>query len=91
MGHAGAVTGPRKKRWSELTEGQKRGVVAAGVVQVALLAVAAVDLARRPAEQVRGPKWVWAPALAVNFLGPLAYLLLGRKAASDAPAAPPPS
>ncbi len=91
MGHAGAVTGPRKKRWSELTDGQKRGIVAAGVVQVTLLALAAADLARRPAEQVRGPKWAWVPVLALNFVGPIAYLLLGRKGPSDAPSAPSPS
>jgi hypothetical protein len=68
-----------KKRWADLTPAQKAGVVVLGTVQVALLAVAATDLARRPPEQVRGPKWVWAPALAVNFLGPVAYLTCGRR------------
>ena len=69
----------RKKRWSELTPGQKAGVVVVGTVQVALLAVAATDLVRRPAEQVRGPKWAWAPVLAVNGVGPVAYLVCGRR------------
>jgi hypothetical protein len=69
----------RKKRWADLTPPQKAGVVALGAVQLALLAVAATDLARRPAEQVRGPKWAWAPVLAVNFVGPLSYLVCGRR------------
>jgi hypothetical protein len=68
-----------KKRWADLTPAQKAGVVVLGTVQVALLAVAATDLVRRPPEQVRGPKWAWAPALAVNFVGPVAYLTCGRR------------
>lgn len=68
-----------KKRWADLSPGQKAGVVVAASVQVALLAVAATDLARRPASQVRGPKWAWAPVLAVNFVGPLTYLTCGRR------------
>jgi hypothetical protein len=68
-----------KKRWADLTPAQKAGVVVLGTVQIALLAVAATDLVRRPPEQVRGPKWAWAPALAVNFVGPVAYLTCGRR------------
>ncbi len=67
-----------KKKWKDLTTGQKRAIVAGAAVQFTLLAVAATDLARRPAAQVRGPKWAWAPALAVNFVGPVAYLTCGR-------------
>jgi hypothetical protein len=43
---------------------------------------ALVDLARRPATEVRGPKWVWATVLPlVNAAGgvPLAYFLFGRR------------
>jgi len=43
------------------------------------------DLVRRPPTQVRGPKWAWAPAMAVNFVGPLAYLRWGRIRPSVAP------
>ncbi|MFI5035093.1 MAG: PLD nuclease N-terminal domain-containing protein [Acidimicrobiales bacterium] len=52
--------------------------VAASVVQLTLAIVAGVDLARRPASQVRGRKAAWAPILGVNFIGPLAYLCWGR-------------
>ena len=48
-------------------------------VQFLLAGVAINDLVRRPAVQVRGPKWAWAPAMAVNFVGPLAYLRWGRR------------
>ena len=68
-----------RKRWADLTPPQKAGVVALGTVQVVLLAVAATDLVHRPPEQIRGPKWAWAPALAVNFVGPVTYLVCGRR------------
>jgi len=50
-----------------------------GAVKVAAL----VDLARRPASQVRGSKAAWATAITlVNSAGavPLAYFLRGRRA-----------
>ena len=57
-------------------------VVVAGSVEAALKVAALVDLARRPAEQVRGPKWRWALAITVvNAFGavPLAYFRWGRR------------
>jgi hypothetical protein len=66
-------------------------------LQLALAGAAWTDLARRPARLVRGPKWIWALVIAVNFVGPLWYLRWGRlpdpgPAAADpaAPAAPGP-
>ena len=49
------------------------------IIEIALLVVALVDLIRR--EQVRYfPKWVWAAIILVlNFIGPIAYLILGRE------------
>lgn len=38
-----------------------------------------VDLYRRPASAVRGPKWAWALAQFINGLGPAAYWAVGRK------------
>jgi len=70
-----------KTRWSDLSPAQRTGVVAAASLQVALAATAWVDLARRPAELVRGPKVAWAAAIAVNFVGPLTYFAVGRRAA----------
>jgi hypothetical protein len=67
------------KRWSELSTGQRRGIVLSGVAQVALLVAALVDIWRRPEEEIRGNKRLWALAAFVNFAGPIAYFAFGRK------------
>ena len=73
-----------RRRWSDLTPRQRR-LILIGVTYEAILKIAAlVDLKRRPADQVRGPKWVWAIAVSlINSVGaaPLAYFRYGRKAA----------
>ena len=69
----------KQKKWSDLTDRQKAALLVAASVQLSLAATAWVDLARRPTEQVRGPKPVWAAAIAVNFVGPISYLMLGRR------------
>lgn len=68
-----------KKAWSDLTAAQQRMILAGGAVELALTAVALRDLARRPADQVRGPKWLWRLSFVVQPLGPLAYLASGRR------------
>jgi len=73
----------RRRRWRDLTTRQKTAIVVAAAVQFLLVGIAVTDLARRPAAQVRGPKWAWAPAMAVNFVGPLAYLRWGRLTGSE--------
>ena len=50
-----------------------------GAAQVTLTAAAYRDLVRRPAEQVNGTKLAWGLALLVNWVGPIAYFLDGRK------------
>lgn len=71
------MTQPR--RWQDLSPRQRRGIVVTGVVQIALLLAALRDLRRRPAEQIRGSKRLWSAAVFVNWLGPLAYFLYGRR------------
>jgi hypothetical protein len=72
--------GKRKKRsWSDLSRNERAGVAGAGVVQIGLLAAALVDIARRPAEEIKGPKAAWAAASFINFAGPIAYFAFGRK------------
>lgn len=53
-------------------------IVAGAAIEVALTTAALVDLARRPAEQVRGPKALWALGCVVQPVGPIAYLTIGR-------------
>ena len=70
------------KQWSDLSEGTRRLIIAAAAVDVSLRIAALVDIKRRPASQIRGKKWVWAPALAiVNSAGilPISYFVFGRQ------------
>ena len=68
-----------KKRWSDLSDREKTAVLVAASVQISLAATAWIDLARRPADQVRGPKAAWAAAIGVNFVGPIAYFAWGTR------------
>jgi hypothetical protein len=65
--------------WSDLTRTQQRLIIAFAAVETALTATALVDLARRPARQVRGPKQLWVLGCFVQPVGPIAYLALGRR------------
>jgi hypothetical protein len=67
------------ERWSELSSGQKRVVVLSGAVQLGLLAAALADIRQRPAEEIRGNKMLWAALAFVNYVGPIAYFLVGRR------------
>ena len=71
-----------RKRWSDLDPRTREAVKFAGAVEAGLKIAALIDLAQRPAEDVRGSKRRWAIAIAlVNSLGavPIAYFLRGRR------------
>ncbi len=71
---------PWKQHSSEPVSTPKRMMIAiAALVQFALLAAAQADLLKRPASAVRGSKWMWRAISLVNFVGPIAYFLLGRR------------
>jgi phospholipase D-like protein len=70
---------PAKKRWSDLSPAQRRGIVAAGLVQNSLLIAALVDIRRRPAKKIRGDRRVWAAFSFVSWIGPISYFTYGRK------------
>jgi len=75
-------TSKLKQKWRALTPTQRKLLVAASALDTAAKTAALVDLARRPAEAVRGPKWLWAGALpVVNSAGvlPAAYFVFGRR------------
>lgn len=67
------------RKWSEMTGGQKTGVMVGGIVQLVLATLAWSDLAHRPAKKVNGPKGVWAAVISINYAGPIAYFIGGRK------------
>ena len=73
------------KKWSDLSQRNQRLLIAGAVAETILKAAAIVDLTRRPASEIRGPKWAWIPAVTViNSFGcaPLAYFAFGRRSAS---------
>ncbi len=46
-----------------------------------MLAAALADVYRRPAEEIRGRKWLWSVMALMNFMGDgaIAYFAFGRK------------
>ena len=67
------------KKWSELTTGQRIAGMFGAVLQITLLAAALWDIRHRPAEEINGDRRLWTAVSFVNFVGPLAYFLFGRK------------
>ena len=68
--------------WGGLSKPQQGAIVVLAVAEIILTKVSLIDLARRPSSEVRGPKILWLLACAVQPVGPVAYLTLGRIAAS---------
>ena len=68
------------KQRSVLSTRQRQIIIVAAAVETALKAAMLIDLKRRPAGQVRGPKWLWASTALVNTAGiaPLSYFIVGR-------------
>jgi hypothetical protein len=67
--------------WSELSPLSRKLIIAAGVAEAGLKAAAFIDIRRRPADQIRGPKWAWTAALVANSAGviPASYFVFGRR------------
>lgn len=68
----------KRKSWADLTPTQQRVIVAGAIAEGVLTTLALIDLARRPATSVRGPKAPWALGVFVQPVGPIAYFALGR-------------
>jgi hypothetical protein len=68
-----------KKQWSEMTSAQKTGTAVLVGAQVIMLAAALLNISRRPEDQLNGSRRLWTVLSFVNFIGPIAYFLLGRK------------
>ena len=69
----------RPKQWNDLTDTQKWGIVLLGALQLVLLAAALIDIRRRNADAINGSKRLWTLVVFINFIGPIAYFLFGRK------------
>jgi len=71
-----------RRRWSDLSEGKRRLLVVAGATEGILKLAALIDIKQRPAEQIRGPRWLWAASIAVvGSAGvlPISYFAFGRR------------
>ena len=68
-----------KKKWSEISPARRWAMAAAGAVQLALQAAALRDIAKRTSAQVNGSKKWWVAASFINFAGPIAYFMKGRR------------
>jgi hypothetical protein len=71
-----------KKKWNELSPGSQRLILAGAAFEGVLKCAALIDLARRPAGEVRGSKLRWALAVTlINSVGaaPIAYFAFGRR------------
>ena len=71
-----------RKQWSDLSERNRKLLIAAGIAEGCLKIAALIDIKRRPASQIRGSKWIWTPAvILINSFGgaPLAYFAFGRR------------
>jgi len=62
-----------------LSPQQKRVVGAAVAVQLVIGLLTLRDVSRRPAEKVRGPKWIWRILGTANTAGSATYWLVGRR------------
>lgn len=69
----------KRKQWSELGRGSRRAIVAAGLLQFVLQGAALRDIAQRTPEQVNGSRKGWVAASFINFAGPIAYFVWGRR------------
>lgn len=69
----------QRRSWHDLSGRQRTALKIAAVVQYALLAAALIDLRFRDPARVRGSKKVWAAVSMVNYVGPAAYFIWGRK------------
>jgi hypothetical protein len=71
-----------RKQWSQLSDRNRRLLIAAAVTEAILKVAALIDIKRRSASQIRGPKWVWAAVVAVvSSAGvvPVSYFVFGRR------------
>ncbi len=76
------MTSAKKKRFSQLPPRSRALIIVGAIVQFALQGAALRDLKRRPAELVKGPKPLWVALSFLNYFGPIAYFVVGRKSQS---------
>lgn len=73
------------RRGPNLSPRTRRLLTVAAVAEAGLKAAALIDMRRRPASQIRGPKQAWAWAMIVNSAGliPISYFVFGVRRAES--------
>lgn len=70
------------RRWGDLSERNRKVIIATAIGEAVLKTAVLIDIRRRPASQIRGPKRMWiVAAVLVNSagVGPLSYFAFGRR------------
>ncbi len=70
------------RRWGDLSERSRKVIIATAIGEAVLKTAVLIDIRRRPASQIRGPKRMWiVAAVLVNSagVGPLSYFVFGRR------------
>jgi len=70
------------RRWGDLSERNRKVIIAAAIGEAVLKTAVLIDIRRRPASQIRGSKRIWIlAAVLVNSagVGPLSYFAFGRR------------
>jgi hypothetical protein len=68
-----------EKKWRDLSEVQRNTIKVLALAELTLKIAMLIDIRRRPASQIRGPKRLWRAAAVVNTLGPVSYFAFGRR------------
>jgi hypothetical protein len=79
MARNNATFADAERKWAGLSDRQRALLLAAATAELSLKIAALIDIKRRPADRIRGPKALWRAAMAVNLLGPVSYFAIGRK------------
>lgn len=64
--------------WKKLPVAARTAIPILGLIEFVLLFLAIRDIRRRPASQIRGPKWLWILISLIDFVGPIIYFKRGR-------------
>ena len=75
----GRGRGRGRKSWKDLSSAQRGRMAVMGTVRMALMIWMLWDLHHRPADKIKGSKKLWTLAAFMQPVGPIAYLVFGRK------------
>jgi hypothetical protein len=68
-----------RRRWADMSSLQKAGNILMAVAEIATVAMALLDIRRRPASEINGSKRVWSMTALIQPIGPVIYFIFGRK------------